>query len=102
MAQTPRGRVWYVKCNVAGRYSIICLMRIVDEVSIFAGRGETPLHFTKPPAARASAPAAQYHGAEKRVFELADIARPAERGQDMQGFGGDEADPLALFGGETG
>ena len=44
----------------------------------------------------------QHHGAEKGVFELADIARPVIGREHGHRLGGQAANPLALLGAETG
>ena len=43
----------------------------------------------------------QHHGAEQRVFELADVARPVEGREHAQRLRRDQADALALFGGKA-
>ena len=44
----------------------------------------------------------QHHGAEHRVLELADVARPVVGGEQRQRLGGNAADALALLGAEAG
>src|SRR6516165_7469690 len=44
----------------------------------------------------------EHHGAEDRIFQLADIARPIIGGKERLRLGAEAANPFALFGGKAG